>query len=63
MGKFVYLLFHHLVVEAQVEDGVHHARHGGPGAGADGGKSFLFYHIHWAEINKNRKKESRKRYR
>jgi hypothetical protein len=25
-----------LVVEAQVEDGVHHARHGGPGAGADG---------------------------
>ena len=27
---------HHLVVEAQVEDGVHHAGHGGPGAGADG---------------------------
>ena len=25
-----------LVVEAEVEDGVHHARHGGPGAGADG---------------------------
>ena len=24
------------VVEAEVEDGVHHARHGGPGAGADG---------------------------
>ena len=27
---------HHHVVEAQVEDGVHHTRHGGPGAGADG---------------------------
>ena len=26
----------HLVVEAQVEDGVHHAGHGGPGAGPDG---------------------------
>ena len=28
--------FHHLLVQAQVEDGVHHAGHGGPGAGADG---------------------------
>jgi len=27
---------HHGLVEAQVEDGVHHAGHGGPGAGADG---------------------------
>ncbi len=27
---------HHLVVEAQVEDGIHHAGHGGPCAGADG---------------------------
>ena len=26
---------HHGVVESQVEDGVHHAGHGGPGAGAD----------------------------
>ena len=27
---------HHHVVEAQVQDGIHHAGHGGPGAGADG---------------------------
>ena len=27
---------HHLVVEAQVQDGIHHAGHGGPCAGADG---------------------------
>ena len=27
---------HHLVVQAQVQDGVHHAGHGGPGAGTDG---------------------------
>ena len=27
---------HHLLVQAQVQDGVHHAGHGGPGAGADG---------------------------
>ena len=28
--------FHHGVVEAQVQDGVHHARHGSAGAGTDG---------------------------
>ena len=28
--------FHHVLVEAQVQDGVHHAGHGGPGAGAHG---------------------------
>ena len=27
---------HHVVVEAQVQDGIHHAGHGGPGAGTDG---------------------------
>ena len=27
---------HHLVVETQVQDGIHHTGHGGPGAGADG---------------------------
>ena len=27
---------HHVLIQAQVQDGVHHAGHGGPGAGADG---------------------------
>ena len=27
---------HHVLVQAQVQDGIHHAGHGGPGAGTDG---------------------------
>ena len=33
---------HHVLVQAQVEDGIHHAGHGGPGAGADGDQQGIF---------------------
>ena len=39
--------FHHLVVEAEVEDGVHHAGHGGTGAGADGDQERI---VHVTEL-------------
>ena len=33
---------HHHIVQAQVQDGVHHAGHGGPGAGAHGHQQGIF---------------------
>ena len=33
---------YHVFVQAQIEDGVHHAGHGGPGAGADGDQQRIF---------------------
>ena len=33
---------HHLFIEAKVQNGVHHAGHGGPGAGTDGDEQRIF---------------------